>query len=95
MRLLLGAALFVTLFATPAHAWNEHGHFVVAEAAWRQLDGRSRERVSALLKLNPDYPKWIEGVPAVDRDEVAFLRASVWADDIRSEKDYRTTPTTE
>ena len=75
------AALFVVacLAAGPASAWNQHGHYAVAQVAWCNLDQDVRDRVSALLRLNPNYNDWIENVPERDRDAVAFMRSAVWA----------------
>jgi hypothetical protein len=61
---------------------------VVAEVAWQKLTPATRAKVSALLKRNPDYAKWLHGVPANRRDELAFLSASVWPDDIKSDPDF-------
>ena len=80
--------LLVVLAALPlaasAGAWNAKGHMTVAAAAWKDLTPETRAKVSALLRLNPDYANWVDGVPAADVDVVAFLRAATWPDQIRS-----------
>jgi hypothetical protein len=83
MRRLLVIALL--LLPVPALAWSPHGHRVVASLAYRKLAPATRIKIAALLKLNPYYARWIAGVSPRDRDEVAFLRASNWADDIRED----------
>lgn len=80
------AALLIS--SSPAIAWNGRGHMMVASAAWKKLTPPVRARVVELLKLNPDYQTWIAGIPAAKRGEVAFMRASKWADDIKSRAGY-------
>ncbi len=80
-------ALVLAAAAMPALAWDSFGHMVVADLAWRDLKANAPgqlARVDALLKLNPGYSKWIKGVPASARQEVAFVQAAHWADDIKS-----------
>jgi hypothetical protein len=80
-------ALVLAAAATPSFAWNGFGHMVVADVAWRDLKAHAPQllqRIDALLQLNPSYPAWIKGVPASARQEVAFVQAAHWADDIKS-----------
>src|ERR1700757_3407048 len=70
----------------PAFAWDSFGHMVVADLAWRDLHANAPQlldRVDTLLRLNPSYPAWVKGVPASARQEVAFVQAAHWADDIK------------
>ena len=60
----------------------------IAAVAYDRLDPTVRAKVNALIKLNPDYPKWIDGVADADRDRFAFVHASTWADDIKDEAGY-------
>jgi len=73
---------------TPARAWNDFGHMTVAAVAWQHLTPAARAEASALLRLNPDYPHWVSAVAPEQRDVVAFLKASTWADAIRHESGY-------
>lgn len=73
--------------AGPALAWNSTGHQMVAALAYAQLTPAARARAGSLLALNPDYPRWIEGAHG-SLTRRAFIRASVWADDIKSAPDY-------
>jgi len=84
------AALAITLltFAHTASAWNSAGHMMVAAVAYERLNPQTRARVSHLLQLNPDYPKWIEHASGADRDRIAFVMAATWPDRIKSEPDY-------
>lgn len=81
--LFLGASLLA-----PAQAWNDFGHMTVAAVAWRQLHPVARVRTSELLRLNPDYSRWVSGVAADQQDVIAFLKASTWADAIKHEAGY-------
>jgi hypothetical protein len=82
------ACLLITLLAAPVHAWNETGHMTVAYIAYQKLTPQTRGRVDTLLQRNPKYKTWIQNVPSEQRGLVAFLRASVWPDDIRSDPEY-------
>jgi hypothetical protein len=80
------------LLATPALAWNAHGHMTVAAVAFRKLDPAIRKKVDALLKLNPDYPRrrMTVAARAVDASELMMAAISViWHPDPR-----RATPIT-
>lgn len=84
--------LCITLTA-PAYAWNYFGHMTVACVAYKKLKPATRNRVNALLKLNPDYHKWEEMVPAntspADKDMILFMIASTWADQIKGAPNYK------
>lgn len=88
------ASRFLTLFlaASSLFAWGPIGHMTVAYAAYERLTPETKARVSALLKLNPDYPNWDKQIPAgtspEDHDRIIFVCASVWADDIKGESQY-------
>lgn len=72
-------------FATPVSAWWDGGHMQIAYVAYKKLDAQVKERVEALLRLNPDYAKWTAGAPEDGTAKLwAFMRASVWADDIKT-----------
>src|SRR5258708_6792801 len=90
MKFRAGAiALAAVLANTPALAWNEHGHMTVAAIAFERLDPSIREKVGALLKLNPQYETWTARVPAADRVEVAFIMAATWPDLIKRDESYQ------
>ena len=80
-------ALLLATSAAPAFAWNAFGHMVVADVAWRDLKANAPQlldRIDALLRLNPSHAQWIKGVPASAQQEVAFVQAAHWADDIKN-----------
>ena len=58
----------------------------VAYIAYRNLTPQTRARVDALLKLNPQYGKWIDGVAPGQQGLVAFMQAATWADFIKERK---------
>src|SRR5260370_9093966 len=53
MCVALGLALSDSVFA-----WNDRGHMTVAFIAYKQLTPTTRDRVNALLHLNPKYGDW-------------------------------------
>ena len=61
---------------------------IVAAIAWKNLDAASRARTSQLLRLNPDYAKWIADIAPDRRDEIAFVTASTWPDAIKRDPGY-------
>ncbi|HEV2700910.1 MAG TPA: S1/P1 nuclease [Steroidobacteraceae bacterium] len=81
----LALACSGSLVCSPVMAWNDFGHMTVAAVAWQHLRPAARTRVSQLLRLNPDYARWIDGVATQDRDVTAFLRAATWPDAIKHE----------
>ncbi|MCP3475837.1 S1/P1 nuclease [Bradyrhizobium sp. CCGUVB1N3] len=81
----LGCAV---LFGSSANAWNNFGHMEAAALAWSQLTPAAKQEATRLLKLNPQYDGWIQGVPASQRDQVAFVKAATWPDQIKSLSDY-------
>jgi len=90
------AALAVILLALvagrPAFAWNDEGHMAVAYVAYQRLTPASRKRVTALLKRNPNYSKWLavmpKDTPQADVDRTVFVIAATWPDEIRSDPVY-------
>ncbi len=80
--------LLAVAFAQSACAWNSFGHMMIAAVAYEQLTPTAQARVSKLLQLNPDYPTWISHTAKEERDELAFVIAATWADEIKSEPGY-------
>jgi hypothetical protein len=48
------------------------------------LHRRVRAKVDLLIKLNPEYANWVGSYPARNAAQYAFVRAAVWADDIKT-----------
>ena len=82
-------ALGALLSATPARAWDEVGHKVVARIAWDHMTPQARRQAVALLMAAPAdagiralMPQ--DGRPLAERERDLFVNTSVWADLIRS-----------
>jgi hypothetical protein len=87
LRLVLMASALV-LTATGARAWDDQGHMMVASLAWDHLNATTRVKVTALLKLNPDYGTWTAGAAPDAIDQIAFVEAATWPDAIKGETGY-------
>ena len=95
------AAVVATMLAIgvgvqPAFAWNDRGHMSVGYVAYKHLKPATRDRVNALLKLNPKYNDWAAKVDkqmpnasADDKNLMIFMLATVWADDIKRDRSYK------
>jgi S1/P1 Nuclease len=78
-------------FVSPSLAWWDAGHMQIAYVAYKHLDSPVKEKVDALLRLNPDYPKWTAGIADPKTAKMyAFIHAATWADDIKT-KEYNYT----
>jgi hypothetical protein len=69
-----------------AFAWNEVGHMIVAELAWRKLSKSERNAITSLLREHPHYAVLLAtNIPgnAPDTNEWIFLRAATWSDMVR------------
>jgi hypothetical protein len=89
-KLVSVAALCLAMSVAPAaFGWNAFGHMMVAAVAYDELTPAAHAKVTRLLQLNPDYPKWVSRANGANRDEVAFVMAATWADAIKSERGYR------
>jgi hypothetical protein len=80
------AMLGLMASASTSFAWDSFGHMVVADVAYRDLKAHAPQlltRINTLLKLNPSYSKWVSGYSASQQEEIAFVQASHWADDIK------------
>ena len=94
LGLVLGFALSAG-FCPQAFGWNDRGHMSVAYIAYKQLTAKTRDRVNALLKLNPKYSDWAATVDeqaptasADDRNLMIFMIAATWADQIKRDSAY-------
>lgn len=66
--------------------FNELGHSVIGKVAYERLTDAQRSAVHDILKHHPHYDEYLQaGRPdPVSEKEWAFLRATTWADWIRS-----------
>ena len=87
-RLFIAFCVALLTLSRTAAAWNSAGHMMVAAVAYEKLTPAAHARVTSLLKLNPDYPKWVSRASRAESDEVAFVMAATWPDEIKSEREY-------
>jgi hypothetical protein len=91
-RLIALLAIATVSVNVPAYGWNGLGHMTVAYAAYPQLTTQTKNRVSVLLRKNPDYGKWVTqvpaGTPAKFKRMMVFMIAATWADQIKREAGY-------
>jgi S1/P1 Nuclease len=92
---VLVCAVLAFVLSGPALAWNDRGHMTVAFIAYKQLTPTTRDRVNALLKLNPKYNDWsatvdkeAPGALADDKNLMIFMIAATWADGIKRDSTY-------
>ena len=85
----------LALLAQPVTAWDGFGHMAVASVAYRSLDQPTRDRVNALLALNPYFKEkteWPASIPAgtsaADRSRLICMLAATWPDAIKEDTNY-------
>ena len=91
----LGGVLSLLLVLnTTSYAWNARGHMLVAAVAYQKLTQQTKDRVDALLLLNPDRDNWLDLIPAgtsaANQKKMLFMIAATWPDRIKSDPDYHT-----
>ena len=89
----LAFSLICLLILTPcASAWDGVGHMAVAYVAYQHLSPATKTRANKLIRLNPDYHKWLatipQGTPAAKRKMMIFMIAATWPDQIKGETNY-------
>lgn len=86
MRTSLLAAALLAVLSSPALAWNNKGHMVVARLAYLKLSPEERAAAYAILKKHPHYDEFLAaGRPHnVAEEEWVFWRAATWPDWVRS-----------
>ncbi len=61
----------------------------VAYVAYQHLSPEVKVQVDSILKTHPDYESWVNGMPdGADRGLEAFLRSSVWPDQIKGDSRF-------
>jgi hypothetical protein len=95
LRILVCVVLLAVALSGQAFAWNDRGHMTVAYVAYKHLTPATRDRVNALLKLNPKYSDWsatvdqeAPGASADGKNLMIFLLAATWADQIKRDPAY-------
>ena len=82
------ALLAAVLAPTPARAWDQVGHRVVARIAWKSMSPAARAKAVALLLAAPEdtgLPALLpaDGRPLDVRERELFEAAAFWADGLR------------
>jgi hypothetical protein len=91
----LAVTACVSIWSSSALAWWDEGHMRIAAMAYELLTPTARAEANRLIRFNPRYEEWKAAVPPNpdgtpgDAYRQTFIRASVWADDIKTYKDYR------
>ena len=87
MKAIMIAAVLI-LCALNGLAWGPDGHMIVAALAWSKLTPEARQEAARLLKENPYYDRWTQDVDDADKDEMAFITAATWPDEIKGDSNY-------
>src|SRR4051794_14254594 len=58
-----GALAFIFVSSSTSYAWNGRSHMMVAAVAYNKLTQPTKNRVDALLLLNPDRDNWVALIP--------------------------------
>jgi hypothetical protein len=86
-RLIAGSLLLILFYSVPSYGWFNLGHMAVAYVAYQQLTQDKKDRVDALLAMNPDRKNWLILIPASasddDRKLMIFMIAATWPDRIK------------
>jgi len=79
------ACLCVLASASVSLAWNNTGHMVIAEIAYKNLTEPERAAIAEILKQHPHYKLYLTAdLPnGVSEEEWAFVRAATWPDWVR------------
>jgi hypothetical protein len=78
--------VILLLLCSPARAWNNKGHMVVAKLAWDKLTPAQRQAAITILKSHPHYAEFLaaDRPDNFDEDVWVFVRAATWPDWIKS-----------
>jgi len=99
-RLRVLCVLVLAFSASPAWAWWDAGHKIIAAIAFRQLSAEQQQATFELLKAHPrwqpDFAEWMPEPLAHgdigEQAEWSFMQAAVWPDIVRDfEGDDKTT----
>lgn len=91
-RVTAVSLVLMGILSTPTYGWNGRGHMMVAAVAYQKLTQQTRDRVDALLLLNPDRPNWLSLIPpgtsAAKKKMMLFMIAATWPDRIKGDSQY-------
>ena len=92
MKKFLGlAVVFLGLSSTPAQAWNNPGHKLIALMAYETLEDGPRKKLIEILKLHPHYQEFLaKGAPAgASLGEWTIMNAATWPDWVRPNSPHK------
>jgi hypothetical protein len=86
MKYSIAALVICLFFVSPALAWNNKGHMVIAKLAWDQLNQPAKVAATRILKTHPHYAEFLvaDRPDNIPEDQWAFMRAATWSDWVRS-----------
>ena len=91
-RLIASTLLLLLALSVPSYGWSDTGHMAVAYVTYRNLTAAKRNRVDALVRLNPRYSAWQQmippGTPPATRNTLLFMIAATWPDEIKRDTRY-------
>jgi S1/P1 Nuclease len=91
-KVLTCVLTYLLILNGPVFAWNNIGHMAVAYVAYQHLNEATKTRVDKLLRLNPDYRKWLAAIPrgtsAANKKLMVFMMGATWPDAIKSKSGY-------
>jgi len=87
---VLASVLFIFITFS-IQAWNARGHMIIAAIAYQELSDQHQATITDILTKHPEYDRtWRIDYKQVQNEVelglYLFMRASVWADKIRSYK---------
>ncbi len=92
-RLIACSLLLILVCSVPSYGWFGLGHMAVAYVAYQQLTPEKKDRVDALLRMNPDRKNWLKLIPQngskEDRRMMIFMIAATWPDRIKKLNTYK------
>jgi S1/P1 Nuclease len=88
-RLIASSLVLIFALSVSSYGWSDTGHMAVAFVAYNDLTPRTRDRVEALLRLNPRFNIWLGMIPPNTSPEnkrmMLFMIAATWPDQIKSD----------
>ncbi|HEU4559090.1 MAG TPA: S1/P1 nuclease [Longimicrobium sp.] len=84
--IVLAALAALVMGATPAYAWDDFGHRLVARIAWNNMTPQARARAIAILRAAPletGLRDGFTGTLSTQRQIDLFVSAASWADVVR------------
>jgi hypothetical protein len=87
-RLIASSLVLIFALSVSSYGWSDTGHMAVAFVAYKNLTPQTRDRVDALVRLNPKFNFWSSTIPAntpaAKKRLMLFMIAATWPDQIKS-----------